>query len=152
MKLRHALAAESAAIMTREDGTKVVYGYASVFKSRNSYNEIFSKGAFARSLEDEAERSRIVHLLHHDTRTALGVPVLEEDKKGLYFETEPLPTPLAMAALVEIERGALKGVSIGFDLRADNPTGYQWVEKKSGGYIAVTDVRLWEISSVRWGS
>jgi HK97 family phage prohead protease len=151
MRLRHALAPEEIRVMTRGDGSRVVAGYASVYGNKNRHGEIFRRGAFAATIANAEERARVVHLLHHDMRTALGMPVvLEEKKRGLYFETAPLPTPTADAGMIEIEAGALRGVSIGFNPRSAET--YVWVEKKSGGHIEVTDAELLEISSVRWGS
>lgn len=152
VQLRSATYRAETHIQKRADGSKVVTGYASVFGSRNSFDEIFRPGAFAKSLTIPEEARSIVHLVHHDDRIALGKPTLREDDKGLHFETVPLKTRAAQEALEEIEAGVLNGVSIGFSFRREG--GAVWVEGRDGeeGYLEVTDVRLWEHSNVRWGS
>lgn len=152
IQLRQATYRAQTQIKTRDDGSKVVKGHASVWGSLNSFREKFRPGAFAKSLTIPEEARGLVHLVHHDDRIALGKPMMREDESGLYFETEPLKTRTAQEALEEIEAEILNGVSIGFSFRDDG--GATWVDGRDGeeGYLEVTDVRLWEISSVRWGS
>jgi HK97 family phage prohead protease len=145
----HRRIAPSEIRLSKREGKSVLEGYASVFGSVNSFSERFHEGAFERSIEESNDSTgpKIVHLLHHDERLLFGMPSIGEDSTGFEFRTAPIGTAIADQGLVEMKAGALSGVSIGFSFRKGGAT---WHEKDE--VLDVHDARVFEISSVRWGS
>ena len=122
----------------------VVAGYASVFgPPADSYGDLISPGAYARTIRDWQSRSYpLPMLVGHD-----GLPVgkwvmLREDPKGLWVEGELTPGhSVASDVAASMRHGALSGLSIGFKCK-----------KASLDHAAKTrsleDIDLFEISAV----
>jgi HK97 family phage prohead protease len=75
------------------DGKKgIVTGYFSSFNTLDSDGDVIKPGAFARSIKERGPKSmkpRIKHILNHDWCQPLGrLEVLQEDSKGLYYESQ----------------------------------------------------------------
>jgi HK97 family phage prohead protease len=87
-------------------------GWASVYSTRDSYNDEVAPGAFAKSLADSATRPL---LWSHDPREPIGLVELEETPRGLKMRGK---LDLAVARAREIHslmrNGVVKGASIGF--------------------------------------
>lgn len=134
-----------------------VSGYASVFGVLDAHNEVVTKGAFKKSIQEHAPgvpgaRRPIFHLWMHKMEYPIAHPVeLREDDYGLYFESEFLNNQKATDVLEMYERGIIKQHSIGFFYERDK---YFHVEKGAAGenYYEIKGARLFEFSSVLIGA
>jgi HK97 family phage prohead protease len=122
--------------------SRTISGYASVFNVIDADGDLIKSGSFAKTLSEN--KARIVHLYQHNPVQLLGRPtVLVEDEKGLYFETTIVDTVLGNEILELYRNGTIKEHSIGF----------QTVKSSSKGtYNEISEVKLFEFSSVTWGS
>ncbi|MBE9598754.1 HK97 family phage prohead protease [Pedobacter sp. MC2016-24] len=122
--------------------SRTISGYASVFNVVDADGDLISKGAFSKTLSEN--KARIVHLYQHNPVQLLGRPtMLIEDEKGLYFETTIANTQLGDEVLELYRNGTIKEHSIGF----------QTVKSTNRGtYNEISEVKLFEFSSVTWGS
>lgn len=122
--------------------SRTISGYASVFNVIDSDGDLITKGAFSKTLSEN--KARIVHLYQHNPVQLLGRPtVLHEDEKGLYFETTIAKTELGDEVLNLYKEGVIKEHSIGFQtVKSSN----------KGSYNEISEVKLFEFSSVTWGS
>ena len=93
---------------------RVVTGYLSSFDNEDHSGDIIVKGAYAKTLKER--RSEIMFLNQHDWKQPHGkFAVLQEDSKGLYFESEPLiNTSYSEDAIKLYEAGIMKEHSVGF--------------------------------------
>lgn len=140
---------DSVKIELKEDN--VIKGYAIVWGSRNSHDEIVLKGATLNSLNARgvgATRNKIQFLLRHDTSKPIARFLkLEEDDYGLYFEAELIDTTAANDAKKEIKGQVLRQLSYGFNYIWDKT---EWSEEDEA-YI-LREIKLWEISLVTYSS
>ena len=125
-----------------DSDSRTISGYASVFNVVDSDGDLIQKGAFTKTLMENS--NRIVHLYQHNPVQLLGRPTtLVEDEKGLYFVTTIAKTQLGDEVLELYKNGSLKEHSIGF----------QTLKKiNRGTYTEITEVKLYEFSSVTWGA
>jgi len=104
-----------------EVNDRVIRGYLVKWGHKNMYNEVFVKGAFAKSIRERGAESqakyKITFLWQHNQHDPLALfKVLREDEYGLYFETEPLDdVPNADRTIKQIASGTLNQFSVGFD-------------------------------------
>jgi HK97 family phage prohead protease len=137
-------------VATREDGSKVVSGYAILYNSQSvdlgGFREIVAPGALTRTLKENPD---VLCLRDHDTklllgRTTAGTLTLDDQPTGLYFSCL-LPNTSAANDLAEsLSRGDISGCSFGFC--AVNDT---WSDDAQGNIIrTLLDVDLFEISIV----
>ena len=128
--------------ITVDADSRTISGYASVFNVVDSDGDLIQKGAFTKTLMENS--NRIVHLYQHNPVQLLGRPTtLVEDEKGLYFVTTIAKTQLGDEVLELYKNGSLKEHSIGF----------QTLKKiNRGTYTEITEVKLYEFSSVTWGA
>lgn len=121
-----------------------IEGYASVFNLLDRGGDIMLPGAFKESLAALQRKNAPVPMLwQHDPHSPIGVwPEVSEDEKGLKVRGElVLDVPQANAARSLMQKGAVKGLSIGYrtlDYDIDRSTGARRLKK----------VDLWEISLV----
>lgn len=122
--------------------SRTISGYASVFNVIDSDGDMITKGSFSKTLSEN--KQRIVHLYQHNPVQLLGRPtVLVEDEKGLYFETTIADTALGNEVLELYRNGTIKEHSIGFQtVKSSN----------KGSYNEISEVKLFEFSSVTWGA
>jgi HK97 family phage prohead protease len=118
-----------------------IRGYGSIFGNADSYNEIVSKGAFIKSLN---EGKRIKTLWQHDSSMPIGNWAdLKEDNIGLIGDAI---MPLDIASVKEkyqmAKAGLVDGLSIGYMIRKN---GY---EMQDNGTTLLKDLDLREISLV----
>ena len=95
----------------------VFAGYASVFGKIDQQNEIVAPGAFARSLKDWRQQSRLPAMLWmHDPGQPIGLWLAAtEDASGLAVEGRlALRTQKGAEAYELLKLGALTGLSIGY--------------------------------------
>lgn len=124
---------------------RIVTGYLSEFGSMDYDQDIIEKGAFAKSIMER--KSDIFFLNQHDWKQPHGkFNLLQEDSKGLYFESMPLPNTTYSNDLIELYGlGIVKEHSIGFStIKAD------W---HADGYSrTIKEVKLYEGSNVTLGA
>lgn len=127
---------------TSDEG--VFEGYASVFGTIDSYDDIVAPGAFAKTLTDHRSKSRMPAMLfQHDVSRPIGVyEAMREDEKGLFARGRlALKTPDGAATYELLKMGAMSGLSIGFRTKKstfDNESSIR----------TLTEVQLFEVSPV----
>jgi len=140
------------AIELRLDGDKAprLIGWAPVFnaKSRDlgGFQEIVKPGATAKTIQ---ERGNDIHLLIEH----MGLPLatsrgktltLEEDERGLRFETELEPNdPDVQRILPKIRRGDMNSTSFGFI-----PVKERWDHSTKPSTRILDEIRLFDVSIV----
>ena len=139
-----------AAVKDVDTTGRVVTGYFAAFGNIDSDSDVILPGAFDRTIRERGPggKNRIMHLWQHDPWRPIGKPsVLQEDDHGLYFETYLPETTLGNDTLKLYEAGIINEHSIGFQIVQANQA------TRDGQEITeITEVRLWEGSSVTWGA
>src|SRR5690554_724446 len=139
-----------AAVKDVDTTGRVVTGYFAAFDNIDSDSDVILPGAFDRTIRERGPggKNRIMHLWQHDPWRPIGKPaVLQEDDHGLYFETYLPETTLGNDTLKLYEAGIINEHSIGFQIVQANQA------TRDGQEITeITEVRLWEGSSVTWGA
>jgi HK97 family phage prohead protease len=139
------------------DETGKFKGWGSTFGgSPDAHGDIVVKGAFKDTIaEGGRNRNGIAMLYQHNPGEPIGIwTKLEELDKGLYVEGELiLDVQTAKDAFALMRRGAIKGLSIGYDIpRLENgmrdPDAYEIVEKGDSWVRFLKRLELWEISLV----
>ena len=124
---------------------RIVTGYLSEFGSLDYDKDIIEKGAFTKSIMER--KNDIFFLNQHDWKQPHGkFNVLQEDNKGLYFESMQLPNTTYSNDLIELySMGIVKEHSIGFStIKSD------W--HKDGITRIIKEVKLYEGSNVTLGA
>ena len=121
----------------------IVTGYFSSFDNMDSDGDVIRKGAFTKTIQENFQRVR--HLLDHDATKAVGkILSLNEDNKGLYYESKAGRHTLGRDFLLMVEDGLINEHSIGF---------VTIKQKKMGHYNEISEVKLYEGSSLQgWGA
>lgn len=123
-----------------------VTGYLSSFGNKDHDGDIIIKGAFTKSLKER--KNDIFFLNQHNWNQPHGkFQVLQEDAKGLYFESEPFVKGVTYSedALKLYEAGVIKEHSIGFVTMQDE------FDSKSEARI-LKELKLYEGSNVTLGA
>jgi len=127
---------------------RIVEGYFSVFDFKDSDGDVILKGAYEKTIKENgpAGKNRIMHLYQHDPLMVLGKPTsLMEDEKGVYFKTIITDTTLGTDVLKLYKDEVLTEHSVGINfVQRDYSTADE-------AYI-VKEVKMWEGSTVTWGS
>jgi len=138
---------------------RLVCGYYASFNTVDSDGDVFQPGCFAKTIVEN--RARIKHLLQHDIQLPIGVPqTLVEDDKGLYFETYISDTTLGNETLQLYIDGVYTEHSVGFETinqKADADGLYPPIVSQYNSSVErpaniITEVKLWEGSTVTWGA
>lgn len=121
----------------------IVTGYFSSFDNMDSDGDVIRKGAFTKTIKENFQRVR--HLLDHDATKSVGkIQMLQEDSKGLYYESKAGRHTLGRDFLLMVEDGLINEHSIGF---------VTIKQKNMGGYNEISEVKLYEGSSLQgWGA
>jgi HK97 family phage prohead protease len=124
---------------------RVITGYLSSFGNKDHDGDIIVKGAYSKSIAER--KNQIFFLNQHNWQQPLTkFNVLQEDEKGLYFESMPLPdTSYANDVMKLYEAGVLKEHSVGFvtvksDYKKEEETRY------------IKEIKLYEGSVVTLGA
>ena len=93
---------------------KIVTGYLASFGNKDLTNDIIEKGAFTKTLIER--KNNVFFLNNHNWSQPHGkFGILQEDTKGLYFESKPLINTSYSSDLIKLyEAGIIKEHSIGF--------------------------------------
>ena len=124
---------------------RIVTGYLSEFGSKDFDSDIIEKGAFSKSITER--KNDIYFLNQHDWKQPHGkFNVLQEDVKGLYFESMALPNTSYSNDLIELySLGIVKEHSIGFQtIKGDY--------NKERTIRTIKEVKLYEGSNVTLGA
>lgn len=129
------------AITNIDTKARLIEGYFSVFGNVDSDGDMIMPGAYSKTLKENGHR--IKHLWQHDPRFPLARPQLSEDAKGLKFRSEIVDTSYGRDVIKLYERNVIDEHSVGFQTIK---------QQKKTGYNEMTELRLWEGSSVTWGA
>jgi len=124
---------------------RIVTGYLSAFGNKDFDNDIIEKGAFSKTLSERKDQIRFLN--QHDWKQPHGkFAVLQEDEKGLYFESEPLLETTYSTDLLKLyEAGVINEHSIGFNtIKAD--------KDQKTGIRTIKEIKLYEGSNVTLGA
>lgn len=128
---------------------RIVEGYGFIWGSKNTYNERFHKGAFARSIKENGPGSGAAYEIkfRDEHGRAMGLfDELVEDEIGLYFRTKPLDAvSWADDCLTQMRSGTVNNFSGGFTYVFEAGS-LKWNESEE--LIDVFHARLLEISAV----
>jgi HK97 family phage prohead protease len=122
---------------------RVVTGYLSAFGNKDHVGDIVVKGAFAKSLRER--KNQIFFLNQHNWDQPHGkFNVLEEDAKGLYFESMPLTDTSYSSDLLKLyDAGIINEHSIGYSTVKSEP---------EGDIRLLKELKLYEGSNVTLGA
>jgi len=96
-----------------DDEKGVVKGYASTFNNVDSDNDIITKGAYTKTLQENSER--IAFLYQHNMHQPIGKAIsMKEDDKGLFIEAKISDSSLGKDVKTMVSEGILKEFSVGF--------------------------------------
>jgi HK97 family phage prohead protease len=127
----------------------IVTGYFSVFGNKDADGDIIAPKAYRKTLKEngpESEHPRILHLFQHDPYKVLAKPSeLSEDKKGLRFVSQISQTALGKDVLQLYMDKVLTEHSIGYQIIKSERD-----EKQQANVL--TELKLWEGSTVSWGA
>lgn len=127
---------------------RIVEGYFASFDTVDSDNDMFIKGAFAKSIQENGPNSttkRIKHLFNHwDTVGVLQE--LYEDEKGLSYVSKIGNHSLGNDVLNMYQDGIITEHSVGFNVIKSE-------KNPALNYTILSEAKLWEGSSLdKWGS
>lgn len=142
--------ADNPALNTRSENLDkgIVEGYGVIWGSKNSYDEIYVRGAFTKSILENGPQSDSafkIKFRHEHKETVSVIAELREDEIGLYFRTAPLDMEddLNQEIIRKLKNGTYNNFSIGF--------GFVWNamvwDDDKAAYL-MYEVKLWEISVV----
>lgn len=147
-------------VETREDGKRVIVGYASVFhRSEDAGTEYelwpgakerIGRAAFDRALKEKHDARG---LFNHDPslilgRVGAGTVRLSVDSLGLRYEIDPPDTQAGRDMLVSLARGDVTGSSFAFIVRKE-----LWIlgrDTAEGDVRMILDVDLLDVSPVTY--
>lgn len=130
---------------------RIVEGYFSTWGIVDADNEELMPGAYSKSIKENgpgARKPRIMHLwqhsVHHPMHRFIEDQSILEDAKGLFFRSHITPTTYGKDALLLYDDGVIDEHSVGIQTIKD--------QKASAGHKQLTEVKLWEGSTVTWGA
>lgn len=127
-----------------ENGDMTFKGYASIFGNRDSYSDIMVKGAFSKTIKENARRIKV--LFNHNWNAPIGLPTkMEEDEKGLYVEAKISNTEKGKEVYTLLQDKVITEMSIGYKTVIN-----EWDRDKKVNYIK--EVKLFEFSPVTFAA
>lgn len=124
-----------------DNAGRIVKGYFASFGTLDSDGDIFKKGAFKKTINENRERMK--HLFNHWDTVGV-IKELEEDNEGLYFVSQLGRHTLGKDVMLMYEDGIITEHSVGFETIKEN---------KEGQANVITEVKMWEGSSLdKWGA
>ena len=143
--------AVSGAPVDMTDSDRVVTVYYSAFGNIDSDGDIIVPGAFTKTLKENGPqgKNRIWHLFNHSTDKPVSKPFeLVEDFFGLKARVKMPNTTLGNDTYELYKAGHITEHSIGFQTIKSNPSK----SMGSDGANMITEIKLFEGSSVLWGA
>jgi HK97 family phage prohead protease len=129
----------------------VISAYVSIFGNVDAGNDITMPGAFSKTLKErgpQAQRPRIKHLWMHDIHQIIGIPEeITEDAKGLLVRSKFGSDAFSQDKFKQHVDGLVTEFSYGYDIVKDNVKS----DPEYGEVRELTELKLWEYSSVTWG-
>lgn len=122
-----------------------VCGYLSAFGNVDRDGDMMMRGAFAKTIQ---ERKEMLYFLNqHNWKMPLAkFQLIQEDEKGLYFETQAIPDTTYGNDVIKLyEAGILNQHSIGYEVM-----GSRYDVDSKVNYL--TEVKLYEGSCVTMGA
>lgn len=120
-------------------GTAMRYGAKSKLIA-GQFREVFHPGAFTKTIQEQDVRSHNEHHGPYLGRTGAGTLRLHDDRSRLVYEVDLPDTTAGRDAATLLERGDIKGSSIGFRAL---PKGDSWSVDDDGVALrTVTEARL----------
>lgn len=133
-----------------DDQKGIISAYVSVFDNVDTDGDMIVKGAFAKTIKErgpQAPRARIKHLWMHNPWEVIGVPEeMKEDNEGLLVRSRFGSDNFSKDKLQQHIDGLIDEFSIGYEI-----IGSEKVESDAP-YQKLTEIKLWEYSSVTWGA
>ena len=118
----------------------VITGYASHFNNKDSHGDIITKGAFAKTIQENMNRVKV--LWQHNLYEPIGKPTeMKEDDKGLFTVSKISQTDVGKKAMILARDGVLNEMSIGF-----YPIKEEYDSEKKANMIK--EIKLMEYSLV----
>lgn len=112
-------------------------GLASVYGNKDMGGDIVAPGAFTKSIADKPE---IPVLWQHDQREPIGVGTLTDTAEGLAIKGKlVMQSDVAQKAFALMKAGALKGLSIGYQIVT---------AARENGARLLKEIKLYEVSLV----
>jgi len=133
----------------------VLICYPSIFNNVDSDRDMILPGAYTKTINERGPGSvkpRIKHLWMHSSYEPIAVPqVMKEDEKGLYVESLFGKDQFSQDKLQQHIDGIITEMSVGYEviksekiMKTDQPEVVD--------YYKLSELRLWEYSSVTWGA
>jgi len=139
--------------------TGLFTGYGSTFGGKpDSYGDIIAPGAFSDSIAKNGRGGMGIAMLYqHDSTQPIGIwNHIAQDKKGLYMEGQlALKTQRGAETYELMKMGALKGLSIGFDMpkTSDGKVDPEAIEVNEKNRTQLLKrINLWEVSPVTFAA
>lgn len=126
-----------------DDKTRMVKGYASVFKNLDSDSDVIFKGAFKRTIKAQGPEGRDMVKLcaQHDMSRPIGkIMKLEENEEGLYMEAKFGTHTDGEDYYRMTKEGIINEFSVGF-------VPVEKEENEQGG-LDIKQIKLYEVSMV----
>ncbi len=131
-----------------DDNKGIVKAYANVYDYEDSDGDISAKGSFAKTVEENYKRIRV--LKDHIPRTTLGVPlhIDTQDTYGLLTTTKfNLQKEVARDMYTDIK------LMVENDLNAELSIGYEVVSRSKSNKKVINEYKLFEYSFLSsWGA
>ena len=139
--------AVSGAPVDMEDGSRIITVYYSAFGNVDSDGDVIVPGAFTKTLKENgpSAKNRIWHLFNHSTEKPIAKPFeMMEDGFGLKARVKMPNTTLGNDTYELYKEGHITEHSIGFQTIKS--------AERSMGVNEITEIKLFEGSSVLWGA
>lgn len=121
-----------------DDEKGVIKGYASMFNNVDSDDDVITRGAYSKTLQENSDR--IAFLYQHNMQQPIGKPLsMKEDDKGLFVEAKISDSSLGKDVKTMVSEGILKEFSVGF---------IPIKEEVVGNYNHIKEIKLFEFSLV----
>lgn len=128
------------------DNSRTITVYYSAFGNVDSDGDVITPGAFTKTLQENgpAGKNRVWHLMNHSTDKPVAKPFsLVEDTFGLKGQVKLPNTTLGNDLYQLYKEGHITEHSIGFQTTKS---------QAKSGYNEITEIKLFEGSSVLWGA
>lgn len=131
-----------------DEAEGIVEGYFSAFGNLDSDGDIIEKGSYEKTIAERGMKgsNRIKHVIDHGSgvMAMLGRPELREDEKGLRFKTKISKTRMGKDVLQLYLDEVITEHSVRIEILESH--------MEENGTQRITEVKLWEGSSVVWGA